>query len=198
MIVSEKGAVKALNEAYKKGYEIVPAVRQIAIYTEEWALETFTNELPLEVSQKLVEHYGGIQVEAQFVQKGRSAQLMMQAEVSDRLEELQDATEQSRVLHRVPITFRGRWDLFVTTEGEIYGFDQKHLTVVQEFADPYVSDNGMGIFAMGEERMIIAPAKFGAEDRRKLNAIAELWKTPRVELVEAPENLCLFDDMGRE
>ena len=84
MIVSEKGAVAALKKAFEKGYEIVPEQGNISIYTENWALQTNTRELPLAVSQLLVEHYGGIPVEPMMVRKGKSKQYMIQGMETDR------------------------------------------------------------------------------------------------------------------
>lgn len=200
MIVSKKGAVAALKEAWKKGYEIVPNGAGLSIYTENWALETQTRELPLEVSQTLVEHYGGLPVEPVYVQRQRENQMMMGTEALDRAEGLCIMQEEPKLMHRVPLTFKNRWAMFVTTEGEWLCVDQAYLDILEEigFCGVMMTDNGLAMFTMQEERLTVAPGKFGPEDRGKLQRIADMYKEQKIREVEMPENLCLFDDMERE
>lgn len=202
MLCSEKGVVKVLNEAWKKGYEIVPAAGGfLYLYADMWALEARMRELPLEVSQAVVQHYGSIPVEAEFVQKGRNNQMMMDAEVDDRIVDLRGMTETAEYIHKIPILFREKWQLFVTSEGRVLAYDQKYLDMIdwtRACPDMMVSQNGVGSFVVDGERLTIAPGKFGTEDMQKLRQIAAMYKDQRVTLVEAPENLCLFDDMERE
>ena len=80
MVIHEAGAVKALNAAYKKGYEIAPMKDgRIGIYTEYWELEIPMRDLPLKVSQTLVEHLGNIPVAPEFCRKGHANQMMMES-----------------------------------------------------------------------------------------------------------------------
>lgn len=202
MLVNEKGTLKALNEAWKKGYEIVPATGGfIYLYADMWALEIQMRDMPLEVSQALVQHYGSIPVEAEYVQKGQHNQMMMEAEVDDRIVDLKGMTETAEYIHKIPILFRDNWQLFVTEAGRVLAYDQKYLDMidwVHACPDMMVAENGVGSFVVGGERLMIAPGKFGAEDMQKLRQIAAMYKDQRVTLVEIPENLCLFDDMERE
>lgn len=200
MIVNEKETVRALKQAYKSGYEIVPDGSAIAIYTGSWALETTMWELPLSVSQELVAHYGGIPVEPMFVQKGRAAQKMFDGETMIRKKDLEELQENGKYMHRIPVTFRGRWDLFVTSDGEWMGIDREYLDILERENDCGVlmTPAGMALFSMADERLTIAPGKFGVEDRIKLQKIAEMYMVQKVQLEEVPENLCLFEDMERE
>lgn len=199
MQISKKGAVAALKNAYKKGYEIVPMGGRIAVYTENWALEMETRHVPLEVSQTLVEHYEGIPVTAAMVQKGQDPQCMVAGEVDDRDEDLKIAQENAMFMHRVPVTFRDKWAMFVTTEGEWMCVDQEFLDILEEpgWCEIMVSDTGMAIFSADGDRLTIAPGKFGRDDTQKLKKIAEMYREPRVQEIEIPENLSLFD-MERE
>ena len=200
MIANEKETVRALKQAWKSGYEIVPNGETIAIYTGYWALETTVRELPLAVSQELVEHYGGIPVAPMFVQKGRSAQTMFGAEEISRKQDLEELQDNGKYMKRIPVTFRGKWDLFVTSEGEWMGIDREYLDILDRENDCNVlmTPAGMALFSMADERLTIAPGKFGVEDRVKLQKIAEMYMAQKVHLEEVPENLCLFEDMERE
>ena len=198
MQISEKGAVAALKRAYTKGYEIVPMGGRIAVYTENWALEMETRHVPLEVSQTLVEHYEGIPVTAAMVQKGQDPQCMVAGEVDDRDEDLKIAQENAMFMHRVPVTFRDKWAMFVTSAGEWMCIDEEFLGILEEpgWCEIMVSDTGMAIFSADGDRLTIAPGKFGSDDTAKLTKIAEMYREQRVQEIETPENLCLFDMEG--
>lgn len=200
MIVSEKGCVAALKKAFEKGYEIVPmSMGKISIYTENWALETTTRELPLAVSQILVEHYGGIPVEPMMVRKGRAKQTMFGA-VQDRLEDLLVKQKEPAYMNRIPVTFHEKWDVFVKDTGEWMCVDRQYLDILEGSRQvaAMMTDEGMALFALADEKLTIAPGRFGADDTRKLQKIAEMYKKQELHEVVPPENLSLFDDMNEE
>lgn len=202
MVIHEAGAAKALNAAYKKGYEVVPMERgRVGIYTEYWALEVPMWILPLKVSQTLVEHLGHIPVAAEFCQKGRDNQMMMEAEAKDRRELLELEKEEARTMRRIPLRFRERWQLFVSAEGAISGYDEEYLGVLdlEKSCPAYIMlENGNAEFSGQDCRLVIAAAKFGQEDEKRLWQIAKLYETADIRGQEPAENLCLFDDMERE
>ena len=205
MIVNEKVTVKALNEAYKKGYEIVPMEGgRIAIYTENWAMDVSTLNLPLGVSQTLVEHYGSIPAMPMFVQKGRTAQMMMRSEAMDRGLELKDEACGERYMRRIPITFKKNWEMFVAEIDDTLramAFNAKYLDIVdwdKSCPGMIVSETGNGVFASGKELLVISPGSFGPEDRARMAKIAELYREQKTTPEEEPENICLFEDMERE
>ncbi len=200
MIVSKKGCVAALKEAWKKGYEIVPYMGKISIYTENWALQTSARELPLEVSQTLVEHYGGIPTEPMLVQKGRDNQGMIGAVENSRAEELLLRQEDPTYMRRVPVTFKEKWDLFVTDDGAWMCVDRQYLDILEETRQVAVmiTEEGMALFSLADEKLTVAPGSFGVEDHRKLQKIAEMYIQEKIYEVEVPENMSLFDDIGRE
>lgn len=199
MIVSEKGCVAALKKAFDKGYEIVPSGSQIAIYTENWALETDTRELPLAVSQILVEHYGGIPVQPMMVRKGRAKQTMLGME-RDRAEELLMKQEEPSYMRRIPVTFHEKWDVFVKDTGEWMCIDRQYLDILESSRQTAVmmTDEGMALFALADEKLTVAPGRFGAEDTRKLQKIAEMYMKQEIHEVVEPENLSLFEDIDEE
>lgn len=200
MIVSKKGCVAALKEAWKRGYEIVMCAGRVAVYTENWALEMDTRGLPLEVSQTLVEHYEGIPVEPVFVQKGKDAQIMVQGELADRRDLLAGNQEEPRLMHRVPVTFRDKWVMFTTSDGEWLCVDQAYLDILEwmDGAEIMMTDTGMALFTDNGDSLTVAPGKFGCDETQKLQQIARIYMEQRIREVEMPENLCLFDDMERE
>lgn len=195
MIVSEKGAVAALKKAFEKGYEIAPEHGDISIYTENWALQSNTRELPLAVSQLLVEHYGGIPVEPMMVRKGKSKQYMIQGMETDRAAGLLLMQENPIYMRRIPVTFRDRWDMFVTDAGEWMCLDRQYLDILDQTRNcaAMMTEEGMALFSLGEERLTISPGKFGEEDAQKLHRIAEMYLEKKIHEVVAPENLSLFD-----
>lgn len=202
MVIHESGAVKALNAAHKKGYEIAPMGNgRIGIYTEYWALEIPIRDLPLKVSQTLVEHLGHIPVAAEFCQKGRNNQMMMEAEVKDRREILDREKEEVRYMRRIPLRFKDRWQLFVSADGAISGYDEEYLGVLdlEKCCPAYLmQENGYAEFSENDSRMVIAAGAFGPEDRRRLLEIARLYEDAGTKPAEPAENLSLFDDMERE
>ena len=200
MVISKKGAVAALKEAYKKGYEIVPMGDRIAVFTGNWALEMETRCLPLEVSQILVEHYEGIPVAAAMVQRDRDPQCMIAGELDDRKEDLHLAQERPQMMHRVPVTFRDKWAMFTTSDGEWLCIDQAYLNILEEpaWCEIMMTDSGMALFSRDGGRLTVAPGRFAMEDTVKLKKIAEMYREQRVVPIDIPENLCLFDDMERE
>lgn len=200
MQISKKGAVAALKEAWKRGYEIVPSGSRISVYTENWALEAETARLPLEVSQALVEHYGGIPTAAMFVQKGKEGQTMIDGDLEGRREELLTVQQKPNFMHRAPVTFRDRWAMFVASDGRWLCVDLCYLDILEElgWCDIMMSDNGMAIFSLNGDRLTVAPGKFSHQDCEKLRKIAEMYVEQRVQIEEMPENLCLFGDMERE
>lgn len=200
MIVSEKGAVAALKKAFDKGYEIVPDMGKISIYTENWALETNTRELPLAVSQILVEHYGGIPVEPMMVRKGRAKQTMFAGTERDRAEALLLKQEQPAYMRRIPVTFHEKWDVFVKDTGEWMCVDRQYLDILDRDRQCAVmmTDEGMALFALADEKLTVAPGEFGVDDTRKLQKIAEMYMKQEIHEVVEPENLSLFDGMCEE
>lgn len=202
MMIHEAGAVKALNAAYKKGYEIAPMKDgRIGIYTEYWALEIPMRDLPLKVSQTLVEHLGHLPVAAEFCQKGRNNQMMMESEITDRRETLDREKSEARNMRPIPLRFKGRWQLFVSAEGAIAGYDEEYLGVMDlEKCSPayLMQENGYAEFSEPGCRMVISAGAFGPEDRKRLWQIAKLYETVSLGASEPAENLCLFDDMERE
>lgn len=201
MVIHEGKAVKALNEAYKKGYEITPMGGRIGIYTENWALEIPMQDLPIKVSQTLVEHLGHIPVVPEFCQKGRTNQTMMEMEVADRRERLEDGKENARHMKRIPLLFKDRWQLFVSAEGAISGYDVDYLGVLdlEKCCPAYLmQDNGNAEFSEPDSRFVISRGGFGAGDEKRLWQIAKLYETVGPGNTEPAENLCLFDDMERE
>lgn len=200
MIVSEKGAVAALKKAFDKGYEIVPDLGVISIYTGNWALQTTTRELPLAVSQILVEHYGGIPVEPMLVRKGRSKQAMLVGLQLSRAEELILRQEEPAYMRRIPVTFRDKWDVFVKDTGEWICLDRQYLDILDHTKCYAVmmTDDGMALFSLADEQLTIALGEFGDDDRKKLQKIAEMYMKQEIHEVVEPENLSLFDDMGDE
>lgn len=168
MWISKTGAVKALKEAWKKGYEIMPMGEYILICSENWALEAKMIDLPLEVSQALVEHYGGIPTKAAFVKKGSDNQFMVCGGEDDRKEDLALQQENALYMHRAPVTFRTNWELFVTAEGEWLCVDNRHLDILEDigWCSTMISDNQTAIFACNGGRLTIAPGRFGAEDTK--------------------------------
>lgn len=200
MIVSEKGCVAALKKAFDKGYEIVPNGSQIAIYTENWALESDTRELPLAVSQILVEHYGGIPVQPMMVRKGRAKQTMFANMERDRAEDLQLKQEEPSYMRRIPVTFHEKWDVFVKDTGEWMCIDRQYLDILENSRQPAVmmTEEGMALFALADEKLTVAPGCFGADDTRKLQKIAEMYMKQEIHEIVEPENLSLFDDMNED
>ena len=200
MIVSEKGCVAALKKAFDKGYEIVPNGSQIAIYTENWALESDTRELPLAVSQILVEHYGGIPVQPMMVRKGRAKQTMFANMERDRAEDLQLKQEEPYYMRRIPVTFHEKWDVFVKDTGEWMCIDRQYLDILESSRQPAVmmTEEGVALFALADEKLTVAPGRFGVDDTRKLQKIAEMYMKQELHEVVAPENLSLFDDMNED
>ena len=196
MIVSKKGCVAALKEAWKKGYEIVPYGERISIFTENWSLETTTRELPLEVAQILVEHFGGIPTEPMLVQKGRDGQMALPG----RWDELQELQEGADYIHKVPVTYKDKWQMFVTAEGDWMCLDLAYLAILEEQCACTIlrTSSGMAIFSLQEERLTVAPGNFGREDQRKLDQIAQMFREQRIQEVEIPENVCLFDDLNSD
>lgn len=200
MIVSEKGCVAALKKAFEKGYEIIPSGSKIAIYTENWALETDTRELPLAVSKLIVEHYDGIPVQPMAVRKGREKQTMFGGMIRDREQDMQDRQENPTNMFRVPVTFRDKWDMFVKDTGEWMCIDRQYLDILEIARQPAVmmTDEGMALFALADEKLTVAPGRFGTEDTVKLQKIAEMYMKPGIHELVLPENLSLFDDLSEE
>ena len=199
MWISKTGAVKALKEAWKKGYEIVPRGNRISIYTENWALEAEMKDLPLEVSQTLVEHYGGIPVDPMYVRKGHDNQTILDAWAQERHEELIGYQEKPHYMHRAPVTYKGTWELFVTAECEWLCVGNRNLDILENigWCDVMITSSGMALFGCNGGRLTVAPGKFAGEDIVKLRKMAEMYVERRVQEIEAPENLCLFGDMER-
>lgn len=196
MIVSEKGAVAALKKAFEKGYEIEPyAGGRIAIYTGNWALQTNTRELPLAVSQILVDHYGGIPVEPMMVRKGKSKQQMICGLERNREGGLLLMQENPDYMRRIPVTFRDKWDMFVRDTGEWMCLDRQYLDILDQTRPCAVmmTEEGMAMFSMGDEQLTIAPGEFGTDDRMKLQKIAEMYMKQEIHEVVEPENMSLFD-----
>ena len=159
------------------------------------------HDLPLKVSQTLVEHLGHIPTRAEFVQKGRNNQMMMEAEVEDRRYELDADKEDTRNMRPIPLRFKERWQLYVSAEGAISGYDEEHLGVIdlEKCCPAYLmKDNGYAEFSDTECRMVIAKGSFGPEDCKRLWQIAKLYETVSIETSEPAENMSLFDDMERE
>ena len=200
MWISKTGAVKALKEAWKKGYEIVPRGNRISIYTENWALEAEMKDLPLEVSQTIVEHYGGIPVNSELVKKGCDNQKILDCWAEDRGMELIGHQEKPHYMHRAPVTYKGTWELFVTAEREWLCVDKQTLDILEDirYCDVMISDSGMAMFGCNGGRLTVAPGKFGKTDAMKLQRMAEMWVEPRTTEEEVPENMCFFDDIERE
>lgn len=196
MIVAEKGTVAALKKAFEKGYEIEPYVGgRIAIYTENWALQTSTRELPLAVSQILVEQYGGIPVEPMMVRKGKAKQHMICGMERDRSGGLLLMQENPIYMRRIPVTFRDRWDMFVTDAGEWMCLDRQYLDILDQTRNcaAMMTEEGMALFSLADEQLTIAPGEFGVDDRMKLQKIAEMYMKQELHEIVMPENLSLFD-----
>lgn len=200
MIISKKGCVAALKEAHKKGYEIVPNGTRISVYTGNWAMEMQTRDLPIEVSQILVEHYGGLPVEPMFVQKNKENQTMLNMDVKDRTEELIEQQDKPRYMHRIPVIYRDQWVMFGTVEGDWVCIDQRYVDILESLGlvSVMMTDSGMALFANQDERLTVAPARFGKEDTVKLQKIADMYTDQKIVPLDIPENMCLFDDMERE
>ena len=99
MILDERGAAKALKEAWKEGYIISPGREMMNIYTAKWAVVAPVRMLPLQVSQALVEHVGHIPVDPEKVKKG-------EVKVAHRVQSLQPfRILQARILEWVAFPF---------------------------------------------------------------------------------------------
>lgn len=198
MIISKTGAVKALKEAYKKGYEIVPGADDVTICTAKWSAVANLRQLPVEVSQQLVEHMGYIPTHPELVRKGAANQAVLREVSQYRLETLKKLEDEATRMYPAPIIFKNRWQLFVTPTQGVFAFDIEILSIVSPdaYAETFVTAYGIGVWKCVEELVMIAPGVFDPEDQKKLRRIAELYAQPRTMPEDEPENLSMFDDLG--
>ena len=199
MIVDKNGAVKALKEAYKKGYEVSQDREIITICAAAWTIRAMTRQLPVEVAQTIVEHLGYLPTSAERVQKGTANQSVMPETMEWRTRRIQDVVESAVYMSKIPVIFKDKWQLYRTDKG-VHAFDTALLAMVSEdaMAAQYVTPEGIGLWRIGEEAIYIAQGKFDLEDQKKLRAIAELYENPQVVPCDMPENLCIFDDIEEE
>lgn len=196
MIFEKKATVAALKNAYKNGYEVHIEGDRLHIYTATWSAQVETRQVPVDVSQTIVEHMGYLPTRPERVRKNEDAQLVMPDITGWREEYIQRQRDSSVSMARLPIVFKEHWQLFRGGGGGVYAFDTALVSIVDpELCDAVrISANGMGLWFSGDELVMIAPGKFDEKDREKLSAIAKLYEHQDY-LVDEPENVSMFDDM---
>ena len=199
MILDERGAAKALKEAWKEGYIISPGREMMNIYTAKWAVVAPVRMLPLQVSQALVEHVGHIPVDPEKVKKGEVNQTVMNDDVDWRAEQIERIRQRSTLMRKLPVIYKGKWQLYYTEKTEkmqVFAFDQELLGIISEesYCDTYVTLDGLGLWSENTQMVTIAPAKFSLADQKAINRIAAIFAEEKVSQEEV-ENVCLFDDL---
>lgn len=199
MILDEKGAAKALKEAWKEGYIISPGREMMNIYTAKWAVVAPERMLPLQVSQALVEHVGHIPVDPEKVRKGEVNQTVMEDDVDWRADRIIQIRERSTLMRKMPVIYKGKWQLYHTDNMQVFTFDQELLGVVSEeaYCDTYVTPDGLGLWSENTQMVTIAPGRFSLKDQKAINRIAAIFAEEQVSQEEV-ENVCLFDDLEDE
>ena len=199
MILSKTGAVAALKEAYKSGYDIIPETLEITICAGKWSIIELVREMPVEVSRLLVEHMGYLPTAPEQVRKNQANQVMMSSVVEFRRDTLAQIENEAVRMVPLPVIFREKWQLYRTLNGQVFAYDADVLAILDPDAvfDVFATPAGIGLWRRSnDEMLIVAPGSFGQEDRKKLTGIAALFAAPRIVEDEMPENLCLFDDLG--
>uniref|UniRef100_UPI0026F229E2 hypothetical protein n=1 Tax=Desulfovibrio piger TaxID=901 RepID=UPI0026F229E2 len=85
MIINEKGLVKALKSAYKRGgYTISNDGQNVALYTEGWYLRAAWDKFPRKALATIVEHMGTLPAaEALVIMDGYDPQVAIPEVVGD-------------------------------------------------------------------------------------------------------------------
>ena len=196
MIFEKKATVAALKNAYKNGYEVHIEGDRLHIYTATWSAQVETRQVPVDVSQTIVEHMGYLPTRPERVRKNEDAQLVMRDVTGWRENYIEEQRSSSVSMTKLPIIFREHWQLYRAAAGGVYAFDTALVSIVDpELCDAVrISDTGMGLWFSGDEMVVIAPGRFDIKDEEKLKAIAKLYEHQDY-LVDEPENVSMFDDM---
>lgn len=196
MIFEKKKTVAALKAAYNKGYEVHLSGDTLHIYAGTWSAVVEARQVPVEVSQIIVEHLGYLPTRPERVRKNEPGQLVLDGVTEWRGNYIAEQRDNSVSMKELPIIFRGKWQLFRSADGGVYAFDVDLLGMVNpdDCTASRISTASMGIFFSNDEMVMIAPGRFDEKDREKLRVIASLYAAPEYG-VEEPENLSLFDDM---
>jgi hypothetical protein len=197
MFLSEKTAPGALKAAYKAGYHVYPDGEMLNICTGSWAVIAKTAEMPLAVTLALVEEIGHLPICPEGIKKGRENQQLMTGTEEFERGTIQRARKGELLpLRRLPTLNRERWQLYATPEGEIVGYDLETVGILQKDAEPSVCmepENRYGMFLVGTEALIAAPARFGETDEEKLRVIGKLYQEPEPVAEIEPVNITIFE-----
>jgi len=213
-MISEKGLCKALKNAFKRGgYGVIPQTVEVRTAAGEyrrsdilingsaWAVSCLTTELPPEAAVQIVKDVGYLPVEAVKVQKGEANQLMMEGIAAERYDMLQAQRGDMIPMKKIPVIFKGRWQLYQTMRGSVHAFDTELLQLIDKDCEKacscFMSAVGhLGIFLLGDSTVYLAPGRFSAEDEEKVLHIAALDWEQQIEHDDPAVNISLFDEDG--
>ena len=131
MIINEKGLVKALKSAYKRGgYTISNDGQNVALYTEGWYLRAAWDKFPRKALATIVEHMGTLPAaEALVIMDGYDPQVAIPEVVGDDIAKW-IAGEPDKRAKIVPVTV-GVLQLFQTEARECYGIKPLALGILE-------------------------------------------------------------------
>lgn len=196
MLVSEKGLVRALKDAYRRqGYTVLNSGTDLMIYTPSWYVRTTWEELPRKALSTIVEHMGVIPSteNALYIKKDADPQAVLQDIVGKDVSTwLQD--DPGELVYMTPLVYCGS-RVFQSGDMQCYAADERALGIVED--DAY-KDKGACVFcngektkrmgwAYGEEMVVISTARVLA-DNGFYSWMDEAWRAfESVNLVKPKE-----------
>lgn len=172
MLVSEKGLVRALKDAYRRqGYTVLNSGTELTIYTPLWFVRTTWEELPRKVLGAIVEHMGTIPSteNALYIKKDADPQTVLQDIVGQDVSTwLQD--DPGELVYMTPVVYYGE-RVFQSGNMQCYAADELPLGIVED--DAYKA-KGACVFnagykkrmgwALGAEMVVISTARILAHN----------------------------------
>ena len=194
---NKTGAVKALKQAYKKGYQLIPGSALLTIGTQKWVARVYIQDIPKEVSLLLVEQAGYLPTRCEFIKEHALNQLMLSDETERAQQELNGYIMDAKSMCRLPVTLRDRWQLYRDADGACWAFDKDLLAIMEErpLMETAVTSWGAGVWMHGNEALVVLPALLGDKDHETVQKIADLFKDAEpMEPDEEPKTMCLWEE----
>lgn len=196
-MIDKKGLCRVLRSTYPRGYEYVPEGHIVTINGRSWAIQCDACDIPVEASVQIVGNIGFMPTDAMLVQRGEPNQMILEDAVKIRMDFFRQENGEMLNMKKIPVIYRDRWQLYQTEQGEVYGFDQEILKIIDfKTAEPdtYMAASGsMGIWTCSGITVYIAPGRFSYEDTEKICHISALDWENQINHTDPVANMSLFD-----
>lgn len=134
MILSERGLVRSIKQAYKRsGCTIISTGEQITIYTDDWYVRADWDKFPIKALAAIVECMGTLPTtaDALAIMAGQEPQVVMPEAVGQDVASWEGGEDERDPVTMVPVLYQG-FQLFQKLGGgSCYGISASMLAIVE-------------------------------------------------------------------